>query len=49
MYQGLSKAEMKDMDAEEIARALAVHNVPWDRADGKQWAVDFLGVGSAFL
>ena len=49
IYQGLSKAEMKEMDAEEIARVLAVHNVPWDRADEKQWAVDFLGVGSAFL
>jgi hypothetical protein len=49
MYQGLSKTEMKEMDAEEIARALAVHNVPWDRADEKQWVVDFLGVGSAFL
>lgn len=49
MYQGLSKTEMKDMDAEEIARALAVHNVPWDRADEKQWAVDFAGVAAAFL
>lgn len=49
MYQGLSKTEMKEMDAEEIARALAVHNVPWDRADEKQWAVDFVGVGAAFL
>ncbi|KAF2631273.1 hypothetical protein BU25DRAFT_418872 [Macroventuria anomochaeta] len=49
MYQGLSKTEMKDMDAEEIARVLAVHNVPWDRADEKQWTVDFLGVGEAFL
>ncbi|KAF9694450.1 hypothetical protein EKO04_007287 [Ascochyta lentis] len=49
MYQGMSKSEMKDMDAEEIARALAVHNVPWDRADEKQWAVDFAGVGAAFL
>ncbi|KAF1924284.1 uncharacterized protein M421DRAFT_8932 [Didymella exigua CBS 183.55] len=49
MYQGLSQTEMKEMDAEEIARAMAVHNVPWDRADEKQWAVDFVGVGSAFL
>lgn len=49
MYQGLSKAEMKDMDAEEIARALAVHSVPWDRGDEKQWVVDFVGVGAAFL
>jgi hypothetical protein len=49
MYQGLSKTEMKEMDVEEIARAMAVHNVPWDRGDEKQWAVDFVGVGSAFL
>lgn len=49
MYQGLSKSDMKDMDAEEIARALAIHNVPWDRSDEKQWVVDFVGVGAAFL
>ncbi|KAJ4379833.1 hypothetical protein N0V86_005017 [Didymella sp. IMI 355093] len=49
MYQGLSKTEMKEMDAEEMARAMAVHKVPWDREDEKQWAVDFVGVGSAFL
>ena len=49
MYQGLSNTEMRDMEPEEIARALAVHSVPWDRVDDKQWAVDFLGVGSAFL
>lgn len=49
MFQGLSKTEMENMDAEEIARALAVHNVPWDRADETQWAVDFAGVGAAFL
>ena len=49
MYQGVSKSEMKDMDAEEIAQALAIHKVPWDRADEKQWSVDFYGVGAAFL
>lgn len=49
MYQGLSQTEMKEMDAEEIARATAVHKVPWDREDEKQWAVDFVEVGSAFL
>jgi hypothetical protein len=49
MYQGLSKAELRDMDAEEIARALAIHSVPWDRADERQWTVDFVGVGAAFL
>ncbi|KZM23955.1 uncharacterized protein EKO05_0009338 [Ascochyta rabiei] len=49
MYQGMSKAEMEGMGAEEIARALAVHNVPWDRADKKQWVVDFAEVGAAFL
>ena len=49
MYQGVSKSEMKDMDAEEIAQALAIHKVPWDRSDEKQWTVDFCGVGAAFL
>ncbi|KAF1846604.1 uncharacterized protein K460DRAFT_417648 [Cucurbitaria berberidis CBS 394.84] len=49
MYQGLSKQEMADMDAEELVRALATHNVPWDRADEKQWVVDFVGVAKAFL
>ncbi|KAF3033184.1 hypothetical protein E8E12_002308 [Didymella heteroderae] len=49
MYQGLSKTEMKEMDAGEIARAMAVHSVPWDRGDEKRWAVDFVGIGSAFL
>jgi hypothetical protein len=49
MYQGVSKSEMKDMDAEEIAQALAIHKVPWDRTDEKQWSVDFYGVGAAFL
>lgn len=49
MYQGLSKSEMNDMDAEEIARSLATHNVPWDRADARQWTVDFCTVGAAFL
>lgn len=49
MHQGISKTEMKDMDAEDIARALAVHQVPCDRGDEKQWVVDFYGVGAAFL
>ncbi|KAH7398443.1 Argonaute siRNA chaperone complex subunit Arb1-domain-containing protein [Pyrenochaeta sp. MPI-SDFR-AT-0127] len=49
MCQGLSKQEMAEMDAEELARALAVHTVPWDRSDEKQWVVDFAGVGKAFL
>jgi hypothetical protein len=49
MFQGVSKSEMKDMDAEEIALALAIHKVPWDRADEQQWSVDFYGVGAAFL
>ncbi|KAF2129544.1 hypothetical protein P153DRAFT_340502 [Dothidotthia symphoricarpi CBS 119687] len=49
MYQGISKNDMKDMDAEEIARALAIHSVPWDRGDEQQWVVDFVGIGAAFL
>lgn len=49
MYQGITKAEMQSMDSEEIVRALATHNVPWDRADKKQWVVDFEGLVKAFL
>ncbi|KAF2993260.1 hypothetical protein E8E13_001101 [Curvularia kusanoi] len=49
MYQGVSKSELKDMSAEEIALVLATHKVPSDRADEKQWSVDFYGVGAAFL
>lgn len=49
MFGGLSKKDMATMNAEEIARATAVHNVPWDRSDDKCWVVDFVGVGEAFL
>lgn len=49
MYQGISRQEMNEMNAEEIAKALAVHNVPWDRSDEKQWVVDFAGICKAFL
>ncbi|KAF2690422.1 hypothetical protein K458DRAFT_474610 [Lentithecium fluviatile CBS 122367] len=49
MFGGLSRQDMAGMDAEEIARATAVHNVPWDRSDEKQWVVDFVGVGEAFF
>ncbi|KAJ5065569.1 Argonaute siRNA chaperone complex subunit Arb1-domain-containing protein [Bipolaris maydis] len=49
MYQGLSKQEMNEMDAEELARALAIHHVPWDRANETQWVVDFAGVCKGFL
>ncbi|KAH9882106.1 hypothetical protein J1614_001278 [Plenodomus biglobosus] len=49
MHQGLSRQEMANMDAEELAKVLAIHNVPWDRADTKQWVVDFCGVAKAFL
>jgi hypothetical protein len=49
MFGGLSKQDMVSMDAEEIARATANHNVPWDRQDRKHWVVDFVGVGEAFL
>lgn len=49
MYQGNSKQDMKQWSAEEIARALAVHHVPWDRSDEKQWVVDFVALSKAFL
>ncbi|KAF9739294.1 hypothetical protein PMIN06_001013 [Paraphaeosphaeria minitans] len=49
MFGGLSQKDMAGMGAEEIARARAVHQVPWDRDDPKQWVVDFTGVGEAFL
>jgi hypothetical protein len=49
MHQGLSQNDMKEMDAEEIARALATHTVPWDRCEENKWVVDFQGVGAAFL
>ncbi|KAF2451289.1 hypothetical protein P171DRAFT_459384 [Karstenula rhodostoma CBS 690.94] len=49
MFGGLSQKDMAGMDAEEIARARAVHQVPWDREDTKHWVVDFTGVGEAFL
>lgn len=49
MFGALSKKEMAEMDAEEIARAMATHNVPWNRGDIKHWVVDFVGVGEAFL
>lgn len=45
----LTKQDMADMGAEEIARALAIHSVPWDRQDTKHWVVDFVGVGEGFL
>ncbi|KAF2873437.1 Argonaute siRNA chaperone complex subunit Arb1-domain-containing protein [Massariosphaeria phaeospora] len=49
MFGGVSKQEMAGMDAEEITRALATHNVPWDRQETQYWTVDFVGVGEAFL
>lgn len=49
MFGGFSKQEMAQMDAEEIARATATHHVPWDRNEPNKWAVDFAGVGEAFL
>lgn len=49
MYQGLSRQEVADMDAEERVRALATHSVPWNRSDEKKWVVDFVSVGKAFL
>jgi len=49
MYQGKSKRDMEQWSAEEVARALAVHHVPWDRSDEKQWVVDFVAVCKGFL
>ncbi|KAL6710373.1 hypothetical protein ACN47E_009319 [Coniothyrium glycines] len=49
MYQGTSPQDLKNMGAEEIARALATHLVPNSRSDEKQWVVDFTGVAKAFL
>lgn len=49
MYQGLSQHEKSQMDAEELARAMATHTVPMDRADTMNWVVDFANVGKAFL
>lgn len=47
--QGISKQDLAEMDAEELARALATHNVPWDRSDEKKWIVDFEGIAKSFL
>jgi len=44
-----SPAEMKEMEAEELTRALATHHVPWSRQDEQQWVVDFDGVAKGFL
>ena len=49
MYQGISKQEIKDMDVEELARALATYHVPWNRSDESQWVVDFEAVCKGFL
>ncbi|KAH7116067.1 Argonaute siRNA chaperone complex subunit Arb1-domain-containing protein [Dendryphion nanum] len=49
MFGGVSRQEMKDMTAEEIARSTATHHIPWDRDDPKKWSVDFVGVAEAFL
>ncbi|KAH7068849.1 Argonaute siRNA chaperone complex subunit Arb1-domain-containing protein [Paraphoma chrysanthemicola] len=49
MYQGLSQQEIKEMDAEEIARATAVHHVPFECGNERYWVVDFDGVAKAFL
>ncbi|KAF2273593.1 uncharacterized protein EI97DRAFT_480612 [Westerdykella ornata] len=48
-FGGLSQVEMKQMAAEEIARARAIHQVSWDRGDSNKWVVDFVGVAEAFL
>ncbi|KAF2010079.1 hypothetical protein BU24DRAFT_496872 [Aaosphaeria arxii CBS 175.79] len=49
IFGGLSRQEMKSMNAEEIARATATYVVPWDRTDESKWDVDFLGVAEGFL
>ncbi|KAF2491991.1 hypothetical protein BU16DRAFT_467767 [Lophium mytilinum] len=45
----LAKTELEEYDASEIARMMATHHVPWDRADPKRWTVDFEGVAKGFL
>lgn len=50
MFGSLSKEEIATMTAEEIARAKATHNIPWDRTENEdEWAVDFSGVCKAFM
>ncbi|KAF2744241.1 hypothetical protein M011DRAFT_409002 [Sporormia fimetaria CBS 119925] len=49
MFGGLSKQDLKEMSAEEIARATAIHQIPWDREDTTKWTLDFVGVAEAFL
>lgn len=49
MFGGVSQQEMKEMTAEEIARATATHHVPWDREEKDKWVVDFVGVAEGFL
>lgn len=49
MFQSLGQKDMREMDAEEIARAKATHHVSWDRDDTERWVVDFVGVSEAFL
>ncbi|CAI6276438.1 unnamed protein product [Periconia digitata] len=49
MFGTLSKQEMAEMNAEQIARATATHSVPWDREDENKWIVDFFAVAKAFL
>lgn len=49
MFGAVTQHDMDEMSAEEIARAKASHNVPWDREDEKKWTVDFVGVAKAFL
>ena len=49
MFQGISREDIKSMDAEQITRAKATQRVPDDRANTKLWTVDFVGVAEAFL
>lgn len=44
-----SQQEMKEMDAEDIVKALATHHVPWDREEEDEWVVDFEGLAKGFL
>lgn len=48
-FQGSSKEDMADMDAEQIARVKAIYGVEEDRSDGKLWIVDFPGVLKGLL
>jgi hypothetical protein len=50
MFTGkLTKEDMEDMEADEIARASATHHAGSEKMDKDMWAVDFEGVAKSFL